>query len=169
MERYLGYYRRLLEGMVAGGESQVMDAVPMLGEEEREQLVYEWSRMEKMEKEVAGEIYPGELWAEAWADEGSRRVYIVDGEMEPAPVGVIGEIWLGGSGAEGEGFMPDPYIEDAKGAGAWICRTGALGRWKADGTIDFVGRSESQVRVRGLRVDLGKVEARLKEFAGVKE
>jgi hypothetical protein len=168
VERYLSYYRRLLEGMVAGGESQVMDAMPMLAEEERKQLVYEWSRMEE---ELPSELYQHEWLAEelaGLAEKGSRRVYIVDGEMEPAPVGVVGEIYLGGYEKQpermGERFVPGPYTGDA-----WMWRTGALGKWKADGEIEFAGWSDLQVRVRGQRVDLGRIEERLKEFEGVKE
>jgi hypothetical protein len=175
VERYLGYYRRLLEGMVAGDESQVMDAVPMLGEAERQQLVYEWSRMEE---ELPAELYQREWLGEGLAEKGSRRVYIMDGEMEPVPVGVVGEIWIGGYERQGEGmgegfvcdrYISDRYIEDARAAGAWMYRTGALGRWKADGRIEFAGWKELQVRVRGRRVDLGRIEEGLKEFAGVKE
>ena len=60
MERYVGYYRRLLEGMVAGGESQVMDAVPMWGEEERRQLVYSGAGQEEL---------PSELYQQEWLAE----------------------------------------------------------------------------------------------------
>jgi amino acid adenylation domain-containing protein len=105
-------------------------------------------------------------------------VYIVDGEMEPVPVGVVGEICLGGYERQAEGmeerfvsdpYISDPYIKDSPVGRAWICRTGGLGKWKADGGIEFAGWKDLQVRVRGQRVDLGRIEARLKECAGVKE
>jgi len=109
----------------------------------------------------------------------NARVYVLNEQGEPAPVGVTGEIYVGGAGVgrgylnraelTAERFVPDPYIEDTKDSGARMYRTGDLGRWRADGQIEFLGRNDFQVKVRGFRIELGEIEARLAEHAGVQD
>jgi amino acid adenylation domain-containing protein len=104
------------------------------------------------------------------------KTYILDKQRRPVPVGVVGEMYIGGAGvARGylnreeltaERFLKDPFSEEA---GARMYKTGDLGRWQGDGTIDFVGRNDSQVKVRGYRIELGEIEARLAEYAGIGE
>ena len=107
---------------------------------------------------------------------GDRRMYVLDRWMNVTPVGVVGEGFIGGASvARGymgrpdmtaERFVPDPY--SAQG-GERLYRTGDLVRWRRDGTIEFVGRNDFQVKVRGFRIELGEIEARLLEYDGVKE
>src|SRR2546423_8369729 len=66
-----------------------------------------------------------------------------------------------------EGFVPDPYRED--GGGARMYRTGDLGKWGKDGQIEFLGRNDLQVKVRGFRIEMGEIGSRLVEHEGVKE
>ncbi|WP_010095773.1 condensation domain-containing protein, partial [Burkholderia ubonensis] len=98
----------------------------------------------------------------------NTRVYIVDAQMQPVPVGVAGELLIGGvpvgRGYHGEPelsaakFIADPFSADPH---ARLYRTGDLARYRADGNIEFLGRIDHQVKLRGLRIELGEIEATL--------
>src|SRR5262249_32011850 len=103
-------------------------------------------------------------------------VYILDRQSNPVPIGIAGELHIGGAGlARGyhnrpeltsEKFIPDPFNDDR---GARLYRTGDLARYRADGDIDFVGRIDSQVKIRGFRIELGEIEAALRQHPAVQE
>ena len=107
----------------------------------------------------------------------NTRLYVVDPGFRPLPAGVPGELCVGGMGV-GRGylgdadrtaraFLPDPFA--AGESGARLYRTGDLARWLADGIVEFLGRIDHQVKVRGHRIELGEVEAVLARHPGIRE
>ncbi|MEU3795530.1 amino acid adenylation domain-containing protein [Streptomyces fructofermentans] len=106
----------------------------------------------------------------------NNRVYVLDAYGAPVPPGVVGELYLGGAGVSpgyherpeltAERFVCDPYAPNAADGTARMYRTGDSARYRRDGTVDFLGRLDDQVKVNGYRVELGEVEAALGALPG---
>jgi acyl-coenzyme A synthetase/AMP-(fatty) acid ligase/acyl carrier protein len=103
-------------------------------------------------------------------------VYVLNEEYQPVAVGVSGELHISGMqvgrGYQGrpemtaEKFVPDPFRGEP---GARMYKTGDLGRWRANGVIEYIGRNDLQVKIRGFRIELGEIEARLREYVRVED
>ena len=110
-----------------------------------------------------------------------KKLYVLDTNLLPVPIGVIGELYIGGAGlARGylnrddltqERFIPNLYsteLNKTKGY-ARLYKTGDLVRWLADGNIEYIGRNDDQVKIRGYRIELGEIEHALTQITGVKQ
>jgi amino acid adenylation domain-containing protein len=106
----------------------------------------------------------------------NTSVYLLDRAMNPVPIGVAGELYIGGDGVargylnrpemNAERFVPDRFSEAGE---ARLYRTGDLARYRANGEIEFLGRIDNQVKVRGFRVELGEIESALAEHPSVRD
>jgi len=106
----------------------------------------------------------------------NTRIYLLDVFLNPVPVSVPGELYIGGVGLArcyqnrsaltAERFIPDPFSERP---GARLYRTGDLARYRADGEIEYISRTDHQVKIRGFRIELGEIETALLQHEGIKE
>lgn len=106
----------------------------------------------------------------------NTQVYLLDQLMQPVPIGVSGEMYIGGDGLAygylsrpdltAERFVPDPFHPHM---GQRLYRTGDLGRFRADGRIEYIGRIDHQVKLRGFRIELGEIEACLQEHSSIRQ
>ena len=105
----------------------------------------------------------------------NTKMYVLDPKGDPTPVGVTGEIFIGGVQV-GRGYWDRPdltaerFVPDPFGApGSRLYRTGDLGRWLPDGTLEYLGRNDFQVKLRGFRIELGEIEAQLTKHPEIRE
>lgn len=106
----------------------------------------------------------------------NTQIYLLNTRLQPVPIGIPGEIYIGGAGVTigycnraaltAERFLPHPF---SKVAGARLYKTGDLGRYRPDGIIEFLGRSDQQVKIRGFRIELGEIETVLQEHPAITE
>ncbi|EKV29843.1 Long-chain-fatty-acid--CoA ligase [Caenispirillum salinarum AK4] len=102
------------------------------------------------------------------------RARVLDARLAPVPPGVAGELCIGGAQV-GPGYLDRPeltaaaFVRDPEDASRTLYRTGDRVRWRGDGTLEFLGRLDHQVKIRGLRVELGEIEAALRDLPGVRD
>ncbi|UCG11947.1 MAG: amino acid adenylation domain-containing protein [Deltaproteobacteria bacterium] len=106
----------------------------------------------------------------------NTKIYILDQKLQPVPIGVSGELHIGGvQVARGylnrhdltsEKFISDPYSSNTN---ARLYKTGDLARWLPDGSIEYLGRADFQVKIHGLRIELGEIEAMLRDYEGISQ
>lgn len=106
----------------------------------------------------------------------NTQMFILDGRLQPVPLGVAGELFIGGAGVvrgylnrpelTAERFIKNPFDESG---GAYLYRTGDLVRYRPDGDIEFLGRVDFQVKIRGYRIELGEIEMALEQHQGVQK
>jgi amino acid adenylation domain-containing protein len=104
------------------------------------------------------------------------RIYVLNAARQPVPIGVTGEIYVGGAGvARGylnraqlteERFVPDPFSSDP---GARMYKSGDLARWRGTGSLEYLGRNDQQVKIRGFRIELGEIEERLARHPAIRQ
>ncbi len=162
-----------LQHLLVGGEALPGDLVRALKDRSRATLhnMYGptettiWSTVERIDALPSGVASVGTPIA-------NTSVYVLDPAGSPVPLGAAGELCIGGEGVTAgywqrpeltaERFPADPFRE-----GAQMYRTGDLVRWTEDGRLDFLGRTDHQVKIRGQRIELGEIEAALAAIAGV--
>lgn len=102
----------------------------------------------------------------------NTQVYILDGHQQLLPIGVAGELCISGDGV-GKGYLNRPdltaerFLPDPFRPGQTMYRTGDLARWRMDGEIEYLGRIDTQVKIRGLRIELGEIESVMAAFPGI--
>jgi thioester reductase-like protein len=129
-----------------------------------------WStiyRVEKSQRDVSGGVSIGHAIA-------NTQIYILDANLQPAPIGVIGDLYIGGDGLS-RGYLNRPELTAEKfifnpfDSSSSIYKTGDLARYLSDGNIEFLGRSDQQVKVRGYRIETGEIEVALGEHPSVRQ
>src|SRR6185295_4782445 len=106
----------------------------------------------------------------------NTEVYVLNENLQPVPIGLPGELYAGGDGLAfgylndpeqtSERFIPNPFSNDPR---ARLYKTGDLVRWRSDGNIEFLGRVDTQVKIRGHRIELGEIETVLSRHGTVRE
>ncbi len=168
--------------LVVGGEALTSEALTFWQQHSPEtRIVNEYGPTETVVGCCVHEVTAADV-----ADEGRRvpigrpiantHLHVLDANLQPAPIGVSGELYIGGFGlARGylnapeltaERFIPDPFSATPGGR---LYRTGDLARYLTDGNLDFIGRQDNQVKLRGYRIELGEIESALANHHVVRE
>lgn len=163
---------RPLRFMILGGEALPEDLAGVLSRSITGDLINLYGPTETTVFSTAHKIAVGADTVEIGRPMLNTQVYILDRNRQPVPIGVPGEIYIGGDGVA-RGYWRRPeltaerFAEHAFLPGARLYRSGDLARYKEDGLIEYLGRADHQVKVRGHRIELGEIEAVLGQQHGV--
>ncbi|HZE68262.1 MAG TPA: amino acid adenylation domain-containing protein [Pyrinomonadaceae bacterium] len=166
--------------LLAGGDALSVPHVEQVARELKGcQLINGYGPTENTTFTCCYRVKPGERFAGSIPigfPISNTQVYILDAQLEPVPIGVVGELYAGGAGLAlgylndsaltAERFVPDPLSQHL---GARLYRTGDLARYRADGSIEFLGRIDHQVKLRGHRIELGEIETALRQYPAVQD
>ncbi|WKB56059.1 non-ribosomal peptide synthetase [Eleftheria terrae] len=167
---------RQLRLVLAGGEVIDVDLWRTLARDERIEFFNVYGPTECTVSATIASLKGDETPPHIGRPMGNRRIYVLDEHLHSVPVGVTGEIYIGGEGvARGylnqpelttERFQPDAFSDDPT---ARMYRTGDMGRWRVDGNIEYLGRNDHQVKIRGFRIELGEIELALLRHEAIRE
>ena len=159
-----------LQTLLVGG-----DRLRRLARERRYRVINNYGPTETTVVATSGEVHNGQA-LHIGGPVANTRLYVLDAQQRLLPPGAVGELYIAGHGvARGylnrpeltaERFLDDPFSAHP---GARMYRSGDLVRWRADGTLEYLGRNDDQVKIRGVRVELAEIEAALSSHAAVRE
>src|SRR6266545_1647285 len=161
-----------LRKIIVGYEAISTYALKLWFESEKQKplLLNSYGPTETTINATTQEIEPCSTWSSIGRPMANNKIYVLDEYGHPVPMGVVGEIYIGGAGVTfgylnrpeltSERFIPDPF---SPVGGLRMYKTGDLARYLPDGNIEFLGRNDYQVKIRGFRIELGEIEARLGE------
>ncbi len=167
-----------LRKIIVGYEAISTYALKLWFESEKQKplLLNSYGPTETTINATTQEIEPCSTWSSIGRPMANNKIYVLDEYGHPVPMGVVGEIYIGGAGVTfgylnrpeltSERFIPDPF---SPVGGLRMYKTGDLARYLPDGNIEFLGRNDYQVKIRGFRIELGEIEARLGEHPLVRQ
>ncbi len=170
-------FKDTLPTLVVAGETSPLTLVQSWGQGRR--LVNAYGPTEGTVCSTMHVYEQGDLHTNIGAPNANTKVYVLDADRQPVPVGVIGELYIGGAGiARGylnreeltaERFLPNPFAteRDITRCHARLYRTGDLVRWLPNGELEYIGRNDGQVKLRGYRIELSEVESALDALDGI--
>jgi amino acid adenylation domain-containing protein len=166
----------LLDIMIVGGEALSVTLANRLNERVRKLLINGYGPTETTIYSSAFHVHKVEQFVPIGRPIANTHLYILDSHMQPQPIGVPGELYIGGAGVvrgywnrpelTTERFITDPFSQQP---GARMYKTGDLARYLADGNVDFLGRNDFQVKIRGHRIELGELETLLDQHPAVQK
>ena len=156
-----------LRTLLVGG-----DRLRQFGRAQRFELINNYGPTEATVVATSGKVEAGQP-LHIGKPMANAKVYVLDQHLRPVPLGVAGELYVGGKGVA-RGYLNRPeltagrFVRDPFNEGR-MYRTGDLVRWLPDGTLDYLGRNDDQVKIRGVRIELGEIETQLNQLPGILE